>query len=301
MNKAVRDRLLLPVAIPLGAIVLILTVVFIFSRVLLNVPHQMAVAVAIVVAINILVVCGVLATRKRLGAVDILPLFAVAAVPLFVAGAVIGGLVEVEDEDHDGPPKAVIVEVSAENIAFGQSELHVPAGSEFTIRFTNKEAVPHNFALYTSPEADSAIFQGDIFAGPATRDFRIGPLEPGTYFFRCDVHPTEMTGTVVAEAGPPPGPPSETKVAVVARNIAFDVQEITVAAGAVTIEFENAEAVPHNIAVYKTPEAKEQIFEGEIFGGPARRIYRLTIPEPGSYFFRCDVHPAQMTGTLIVE
>jgi plastocyanin len=35
--------------------------------------------------------------------------------------------------------------------------------------------------------------------------------------------------------------------------------------------------------------------------GPTTTTYTFTAPStPGSYFFRCDVHPTQMTGTFVV-
>lgn len=36
---------------------------------------------------------------------------------------------------------------------------------------------------------------GEIFPGPATRDYDVPALEAGTYYFQCDIHP-QMNGTV---------------------------------------------------------------------------------------------------------
>jgi plastocyanin len=57
--------------------------------------------------------------------------------------------------------------------------------------------VPHNLSIYTDETATQALFTGDLSTGPDTITYRVGALEAGTYFFRCDVHPTTMTGTFV--------------------------------------------------------------------------------------------------------
>ena len=75
-------------------------------------------------------------------------------------------------------------------------------GASVTINFTNKDAgIPHNFALYTDSSATKSIFVGQIITGPATATYTFtAPATPGTYFFRCDVHPTNMTGSLVVTA-----------------------------------------------------------------------------------------------------
>lgn len=104
-----------------------------------------------------------------------------------------------------------------------------------------------------------------------------------------------------AEDGPPDG--AATAIRVTAQSIAFDTSTITVDAGeAVTIEFSNEDPVAHNVAVYETDQAQAEIFVGEIFTGPETTTYEFTAPsEPGTYFFRCDVHPQIMQGDFVVE
>jgi plastocyanin len=50
-------------------------------------------------------------------------------------------------------------------------------------------------AIYTDDSYSDALFTGEIVTGVATKEYKIPPLEPGTYPFRCEVH-TTMTGTV---------------------------------------------------------------------------------------------------------
>jgi plastocyanin len=59
---------------------------------------------------------------------------------------------------------------------------------------------------------------------------------------------------------------------------------------------------PHNIAIAEDEAAvaSDPIFKGPLVDGPDTIEYAVpAIPDEGSYFFHCDVHPT-MTGTLAV-
>lgn len=98
-----------------------------------------------------------------------------------------------------GAPAADIVRIAADQIAFDQAELTVPAGRPFSLVFDNREPVPHNVAIYTDASAGQSLFVGEIFAGPGERTYAVPALAAGSYFYRCDVHPVQMTGTLVAQ------------------------------------------------------------------------------------------------------
>jgi plastocyanin len=87
--------------------------------------------------------------------------------------------------------------ITALNLAFDQEELAVPAGAAVSLRFENQDSAPHNVAIYTDESAGQAIFVGEIFSGPGSRTYQLPAIAPGTYFFRCDVHP-DMRGKLVA-------------------------------------------------------------------------------------------------------
>ena len=88
------------------------------------------------------------------------------------------------------------VALSANNLEFDASTIEAPAGEAFTITFTNAESQPHNVAVYTEEGGDE-IVKGEIITGPdVTTEIAVDALEPGTYYFRCDVHP-DMEGTIV--------------------------------------------------------------------------------------------------------
>ncbi len=108
--------------------------------------------------------------------------------------------------------------------------------------------------------------------------------------------------TAVQTTVPTTAVPERVTVNLTARNIAFDATTITVSRGAaVTINFDNQDSVPHNFALYTDASASQSIFQGEVISGPRQIVYTFAAPDqPGTYFFRCDVHPAQMTGAFVV-
>lgn len=104
-------------------------------------------------------------------------------------------------ENTGGGTIAVVggaVEINADDLAFDASTIQAPAGEEFTVTLNNLESQPHNFAVYRE-EGGEQIVAGEIITGPdAAVDVTVPALEPGTYFFKCDVHP-EMNGAIVVE------------------------------------------------------------------------------------------------------
>jgi plastocyanin len=88
-----------------------------------------------------------------------------------------------------------------------------------------------------------------------------------------------------------------------ASNLAFDKRSLTAPPNTQTrLQFENKDAgVLHNVAIYNNNRATTKIFVGELTTGPNTTTYTFTTPAAGTYFFRCDSHPDQMTGTFNVR
>jgi plastocyanin len=101
-------------------------------------------------------------------------------------------------------PAGTSVSVTAKGTAFDTDCLAVPAGQSFQVVFDNRDRLPHNVAIYRDSSATDALFQGAIFSGPKTQTYQVPALPPGRYFFRCDVHPQQMTGVFIV--GPSPSP-----------------------------------------------------------------------------------------------
>jgi plastocyanin len=55
------------------------------------------------------------------------------------------------------------------------------------------------------------------------------------------------------------------------------------------------------MAFYKDDSAKDEIYFGRDLLTVGETTYVFKVPGPGEYFYRCEFHPTQMTGTLKVE
>ncbi|MBI4259948.1 MAG: cupredoxin domain-containing protein [Actinobacteria bacterium] len=313
MRSDLRERFLLPIGIPVLALAFIGAVVFGLSRILLAVTPTGAVLVGVVVAGSLLAVAALVA-GGRVGTGQLAAMVVSVAGVALIAGGVVSATIT-EEEDHGGngggggpPPVAVAAPPGAAVDGFAQTELAAPAGAPFTIAFDNQDPqIQHNVAIYSAdpiddPQAEE-LFMGEIVAGPVRVDYDVPALESGDYFFRCDVHPTTMTGTLTVQegggGGGGGGGPADASL--VAEAIAFDLSEIALPADTeVRVRLDNRDAgVPHNFAMY-TEQGGEAVFQGEIFNGVAEMTYSFEAPDPGTYYFQCDVHP-NMNGTVKVE
>ena len=102
-------------------------------------------------------------------------------------------------------PSGPAVTVTAKDISFDTDTLRAPADQPFFIVFDNRDAQPHNVAIYTDSSASSLLFVGPVFTGPDTVTYPAPALPAGSYYFRCDVHP-QMDGTFIVEATGSPEP-----------------------------------------------------------------------------------------------
>jgi plastocyanin len=90
--------------------------------------------------------------------------------------------------------------------------------------------------------------------------------------------------------------PEDVTLYISSERSVFDRDRLTVPADTpFAIRYENLDRVPHNVAIRggSTP------LVGEIFSGPAERVYHFPPLAAGTYRFLCDVHP-EMAGTFEV-
>jgi plastocyanin len=147
---------------------------------------------------------------------------------------------------------------------------------------------------------------------------RVAAGSAGAYLAWYGQEQTRLMMAVYSEdepllAGPPPTidagggeapaacEPEGGELSIAAQNLEFSTDCLAAPAGQpFTIEFDNQEAVPHNVAIL-TEEGGDTLFAGEVITGPTTTTYEPDpIDEPGDLFFQCDVHPTTMTGTFVV-
>jgi signal transduction histidine kinase len=96
-----------------------------------------------------------------------------------------------------------------------------------------------------------------------TRDFEVPALAAGVYFFRCDPHPTTMTGTLVVSEGE-----ADPTAGIEAFDGKFNTEAVRFAAGSSSLlSFTNRDGDPHNVAIYTDASAIDALFVGDVFSG----------------------------------
>ncbi|MBI5288995.1 MAG: cupredoxin domain-containing protein [Chloroflexi bacterium] len=102
---------------------------------------------------------------------------------------------------------------------------------------------------------------------------------------------------------PPPPPPGggATTATVAAVNTSFSPGSLTLPAGAtVTLTFDNQDdGVSHDITIFDPAGA--QIAATDLGTGPVVQTVTFTLGGPGSYSFKCSIHPQQMRGFIRVQ
>jgi plastocyanin len=86
--------------------------------------------------------------------------------------------------------------LTAKNLAYDKRSLTASPNTQVTLTLDNQDAgVAHNFSIYTNNKATTKIFTGDLVTGPDKKTYSFKTPAAGTCFYRCDVHPDQMTGT----------------------------------------------------------------------------------------------------------
>ena len=198
------------------------------------------------------------------------------------------------------PSKAVRVQAvdpgfTGDRLRFDPPRLSVAAGT--TLLVANVGGKPHSLTA-DDGSFDSGIVdpgpEGGRFAG---KNASVTLTKPGTFGFHCEIHPAAMKGVVTvtgdaAGGGPAAASAGPREVGIGAQDFAFDPKEASVASGG-KVTVTNRGKAPHTMTLDDQP-----LDTGNI---PPGATATLTAPtEPGSYSYRCAVHPAKMRGVLVV-
>ena len=134
---------------------------------------------------------------------------------LLVASTLVLGVVAAcsdddDEEDDGGQPAATTaaagggasdsVTVEGKDFSFDPDTFTVAAGKEVTITLDNTGSAPHTIDVYTDEEYTDAVDGAETgnVDGGETGEFK-ATFEGGEYYFRCEVHPSQMTGEFEAE------------------------------------------------------------------------------------------------------
>ncbi|HEV3354488.1 MAG TPA: cupredoxin domain-containing protein [Acidimicrobiales bacterium] len=181
-----------------------------------------------------------------------------------------------------------------ESLRFLPNNLTAEAGS--TVLFANVGGKPHTLtaddgSFDTGVVAPGA--EGGRFAG-TNATFTLS--KPGTYTFHCEIHPAVMKGTLTvtgtAREGPAPPSAAPTAASVDMVDFAFKPPQASVAPGG-KVTWKNKGAAQH------TASFDDVALDTKVVAPGAQA--ELTAPDkPGSYSYRCNIHPAKMRGVLVV-
>jgi hypothetical protein len=116
------------------------------------------------------------------------------------------GAPSAECEPEGGTELSIAAPAGASSAGFDKDCLAMDSGTQFTVMFDNQDdAIPHNWTLYTDSSASQRLGGSEGVQDPTdggqSSTYEVPALDAGTFFFRCDFHPTSMVGTfVVPEA-----------------------------------------------------------------------------------------------------
>jgi plastocyanin len=303
--KELRDRVLIPLAVPLLALAVIVVVVLNFSRVLLALEGEMATIVAIVTASAVLFGCAWFSSRGEARSAGNVGVLAVAGMLLVFSG--LTGMAKINEEKSEaaadkppplppGPPAATI---HAFDLGFTEKTATIPAGGA-KIAYVNDGTLQHTLLFDNVGGFKlSVASRGDTGEG-------VVKLEPGTYTYYCDVpghRPAGMEGTMTvtpggaAGAAAPGGAGGGAGIEVEAGDLFLKPSELKAAPGPVQVTYKNSGQLQHTLVVEEDPKFEKLVADG------GKTVSGTLQVGPGTYTLYCDVpghRAAGMEAKLLV-
>jgi len=152
-----RQGLLLPILLPLGSFAIIGVVLYGFSRVLLSITPHAATAVALIVAVSVMVVAIVVASRQRLSNGSLFSMVGSIAGIAMLAGGLAIVTIGAGEEEGGGPQVvALAAPKGAAATGFDPTSLSVVANQPIELDFNNQDpGIQHNVVIFSEDPADN--------------------------------------------------------------------------------------------------------------------------------------------------
>jgi len=97
------------------------------------------------------------------------------------------------------PAVATSWTVVATDNKFDVSAIAVPAGQTVTLTFNNRGQAIHNWHVLNLKDRDGKDITTQLLPGGQSQTITFTVTQTGTFEFLCDVHPTEMRGTLFVQ------------------------------------------------------------------------------------------------------
>jgi plastocyanin len=184
-----------------------------------------------------------------------------------------------------------------DKLRFDPAELEVQAGS--TLVVANIGGKPHTLTADDGSFDTGTITpgaEGGRFAGTSAT---LTLSKPGRFPFHCEVHPAAMKGVLTVTGAAAAGgggaaaastAPNQARVSM--QDLKFVQPEVSVAPGG-EVTWKNDGKLPHTATFDDV-----QLDTGTVQPGAEGRL--AAPDQPGSYSYKCTVHPAAMRGVLVV-
>jgi plastocyanin len=175
---------------------------------------------------------------------------------------------------------------------YGPNTITVDAGTAIT--WTNHGKRPH-----TVTDRGGTFDTNPIAPGASST---VTLSTPGTYHYFCRINPSKMNGIVVVKPGPKASPVSRIEAidpALPGESLRFDPVNLEVPAGS-TVLLANVGGKPHTLTADDGSFSTGVVPPGAEGGRFAGTTASLTLTQPGTFPFHCEIHPAVMKGVLTV-
>ena len=204
--------------------------------------------------------------------------------------------------------------VKATDNKFDKATLEAPPNTDVTFTFTNTGKVKHNLHFFDKVNGTTLATgaEGKIIDGGQSDKLTFKTPAAGAYYFQCDLHPTEMKGTLAVKEGAAiPGQAAAAGGGAAAGGTAlagtdnkFDQATLAAApAKEFSITFNNKGKTKHNLHFLDKLGGKTLAdgAEGAIIDGGKSVTLKFTPPVAGEFYYQCDLHPTEMSGKFSVK